>query len=56
MLTELEAKHINLRDTLLRISGAMQVLGELLSDAEQGNDNQIENSDPSNMENQEGEK
>ena len=31
MLGELEAKQISLRNTLLRISGAMQVLEELLS-------------------------
>ena len=31
MLDELEAKQISLRNTLLRISGAMQVLEELLS-------------------------
>lgn len=31
MLDELKAKQISLRNTLLRISGAMQVLEELLS-------------------------
>ena len=33
MLAKLEAKQANLRDTLLRISGAMQVLEEALSEA-----------------------
>ncbi|MEG4083649.1 hypothetical protein [Microcoleus sp. POL10_C6] len=32
MLADLEAKQANLRDTLLRISGAIQVLEEALSD------------------------
>lgn len=32
MLVELEAKQANLRDTLLRISGAIQVLEEAISD------------------------
>jgi predicted nuclease with TOPRIM domain len=35
MLAELEAKQANLRDTLLRISGAVQVLEEVLTEAEQ---------------------
>ena len=30
MMTELESKQANLRDTLLRISGAIQVLEELI--------------------------
>ena len=33
MMVELEAKKANLRDTLLRISGAIQVLEEALSEA-----------------------
>jgi predicted nuclease with TOPRIM domain len=33
MLADLEAKQANLRDTLLRISGAIQVLQEALSEA-----------------------
>lgn len=32
MLTELEAKEVNLRNSLLRISGAIQVLEEELSE------------------------
>jgi predicted nuclease with TOPRIM domain len=35
MLAELEQKKINLEQTLLRISGAIQVLEELLSSADQ---------------------
>jgi predicted nuclease with TOPRIM domain len=34
MLADLEAKQANLRDTLLRISGAIQVLEELLKQAQ----------------------
>jgi predicted nuclease with TOPRIM domain len=34
MLAELEAKQRTLRDTLLRISGAMQVLQEMLESSE----------------------
>lgn len=34
MLADLEAKQINLRETLLRISGAIQVLEEMLTDDE----------------------
>jgi prefoldin subunit 5 len=34
VLAELEAKQTNVRDTLLRISGAIQVLEELLSTAD----------------------
>ena len=32
MLADLEAKQMNLRETLLRISGAIQVVEELLAD------------------------
>jgi predicted nuclease with TOPRIM domain len=35
MLADLEAKQINLQQTLLRISGAIQVVEELLNDAPQ---------------------
>jgi hypothetical protein len=34
MLADLEAKQLDLRQTLLRIAGAIQVLEELLADAE----------------------
>jgi predicted nuclease with TOPRIM domain len=34
MLVDLEAKQANLRDTLLRISGAIQVLEETLNEAQ----------------------
>ncbi len=34
MLAELEAKQTNLRETLLRMSGAIQVLQECLQEAE----------------------
>lgn len=42
MLAELEAKQVNLRETLLRISGAMQVLEEELAPATQPSANEIE--------------
>ena len=35
MLAELEAKQASLRETMLRISGAIQVLEEVLAEAEQ---------------------
>lgn len=34
MLADLEAKQANLRDTLLRISGAIQILEETLAESE----------------------
>ncbi|MDZ8263319.1 hypothetical protein [Nostoc sp. ChiQUE01b] len=37
-MQELETKQANLRDTLLRISGAIQVLEEELAEAEESND------------------
>lgn len=39
MLADLEAKQVNLRETLLRISGAIQVLEEVLNDAPVENGN-----------------
>jgi predicted nuclease with TOPRIM domain len=36
MMAELEAKQANLRDTLLRISGAIQLLEEELAKAPEG--------------------
>ncbi|MDZ8105289.1 MAG: hypothetical protein RM338_06630 [Nostoc sp. DedQUE12a] len=39
MLTDLEAKQANLRDTLLRISGAIQVLEEVLNETSETNGN-----------------
>ena len=44
MLTDLDAKRANLQQTLLRISGAMQVLQELLS-AEGPTTNRLEASE-----------
>jgi predicted nuclease with TOPRIM domain len=42
MLSELEAKQMNLRETLLRISGAIQVLEEELSLASQPTNNGVD--------------
>ena len=39
MLAELETRHANARNTLLRISGAIQALEELLSPAKTHGDN-----------------
>ncbi len=39
MLADLEAKQANLRDTLLRISGAIQVLEELLTETQPKEEN-----------------
>ncbi len=42
MLADLEAKQTNLRDTLLRISGAIQVLEELLAQSQPSPENEPE--------------
>ncbi|HTL90174.1 MAG TPA: hypothetical protein VL134_12300 [Leptolyngbya sp.] len=47
MLAELEAKQANLRETLLRMSGAIQVLQECLQTA----DSPLENHEPEANEN-----
>lgn len=39
MLADIEAKQANLRETLLRISGAIQVLEEVLNQASETTDN-----------------
>jgi predicted nuclease with TOPRIM domain len=39
MLADLEAKQMNLRETLLRISGAIQVLEEVLEEVPTVNEN-----------------
>ena len=41
MLAELEAKQANVRDTLLRISGAIQVLEETLGEAPSPDENPV---------------
>ncbi len=45
MLADLEAKQANLRDTLLRISGAIQVLEELLAQSQKPEENEAQNLD-----------
>ncbi len=45
MLAELEAKQTNLRDTLLLISGAIQLLEELLAQSQKPEENEAQNLD-----------
>lgn len=49
MLAELEAKHANPRDTLLRISGAIQVLEEALAQEPQPLSNATEPGDANSV-------
>ncbi|NJK65792.1 MAG: hypothetical protein HC789_24025 [Microcoleus sp. CSU_2_2] len=46
MLADLEAKQANLRETLLRISGAIQVLEEVLNEASETDDNSTQPVEP----------
>ena len=45
MMAELEARQTNLRDTLLRITGAIQVLEEALSEANEPESCELQNPD-----------
>jgi predicted nuclease with TOPRIM domain len=45
MLADLEAKQANLRDTLLRISGAIQVLEEMLNETPMEETQTVDNGD-----------
>ncbi|NEO43623.1 MAG: hypothetical protein F6K55_05585 [Moorea sp. SIO4A3] len=42
MITDLENQKVNLRDTLLRISGAIQVIEELLAETNMAGENQAQ--------------
>ncbi|NEN98162.1 MAG: hypothetical protein F6K50_22390 [Moorea sp. SIO3I7] len=45
MITDLENQKANLRDTLLRISGAIQVIEELLAETNMAGENQAQSLD-----------
>ncbi len=45
MLADLQAKQTNLRDTLLRISGAIKILEELLAQSQKPEENEAQNLD-----------
>jgi predicted nuclease with TOPRIM domain len=51
MLADLDAKQANLRDTLLRISGAIQILEETLNEADNPEAITLSNIDNTNLEN-----
>ena len=51
MLADLDAKQANLRDTLLRISGAIQVLEETLSETDTPEAITLSNIDNTNLQN-----
>ena len=42
MMADLESQKANLRDTLLRISGAIQVIGELLAETDTAEEQKTE--------------
>ena len=42
MMADLESQKANLRDTLLRISGAIQVIGELLAETDMAEEQKTE--------------
>ncbi|MGV0025311.1 hypothetical protein [Phormidesmis priestleyi] len=46
MLTDLETKQVTLKSTLLRISGAIQVLEEILSEAAIAEENNVNSPQP----------
>ncbi len=46
LLAELEAKQMNLRSSMLRISGAIQVLEELLHSEQEGNQESVNSENP----------
>ena len=46
MLADLEAKQASVRETMLRISGAIQVLEELLAEPQRGAENSNASTEP----------